>query len=76
MGKFTPIVSLCSVLLMVPFPALAGFMHYEGEDSSLKFSGDLRLRLEQDWDSRRGDGTERDDRLRLRGRARLRIDAR
>ena len=32
--------------------------------------GDFRLRIEQDWDSRQGDGTERDDRLRLRFRLR------
>ena len=32
--------------------------------------GDFRLRLEQDWDSRRGDGGQRDDRLRLRVRLR------
>jgi len=32
--------------------------------------GDLRLRLEQDWDSLQGDGVERDDRLRLRFRVR------
>ncbi|NNK48597.1 MAG: hypothetical protein HKP01_06975 [Gemmatimonadetes bacterium] len=33
-------------------------------------NGDFRLRIEQDWDSRQGDGTERDDRLRLRFRLR------
>lgn len=33
--------------------------------------GDFRLRLEQDWDSRQGDGTELDDRLRLRFRLRV-----
>ena len=32
--------------------------------------GDFRLRIEQDWDSRQGDGTELDDRLRLRFRLR------
>jgi len=32
--------------------------------------GDFRLRMEQDWDSRQGDGTELDDRLRLRFRLR------
>ena len=36
--------------------------------------GDFRLRLEQDWDSRQGDGTKRDDRLRLRFRIRLGFD--
>lgn len=32
--------------------------------------GDFRLRIEQDWDSRQGDGTELADRLRLRFRLR------
>lgn len=36
----------------------------------LEWFGDLRLRLEQDWDSLQGDGTKRDDRLRLRYRLR------
>ncbi|KAA9134031.1 hypothetical protein F3N42_00325 [Marinihelvus fidelis] len=34
------------------------------------YMADFRLRLEQDWDSLNGDGTERDDRLRLRIRLR------
>ena len=38
--------------------------------------GDFRVRLEQDWDSLNGDGTERDDRLRLRVRLRAGIEAR
>ena len=33
--------------------------------------GDGRLRIEKDWDSYRGDGTQRDDRTRMRIRARL-----
>jgi len=36
--------------------------------------GDFRIRLEQDWDSRQGDGTQRDDRLRLRIRVRGGLD--
>ena len=36
--------------------------------------GDFRIRLENDWDSRQGDGTQRDDRLRLRIRLRLGVD--
>ena len=38
---------------------------------STKLSGDFRFRLENDWDSRRADGTDRQDRLRARIRARL-----
>ncbi len=41
------------------------------ETSRPSWSGDFRLRLEQDWDSQRADGTERADRLRARVRARL-----
>ena len=37
----------------------------------LKFTADFRFRVEQDWDSQKSDGTERDDRTRLRYRARL-----
>ncbi len=36
--------------------------------------GDFRLRIEQDWDSRKGDGTQRGDRLRLRFRLRAGFD--
>ena len=36
--------------------------------------GDFRIRLENDWDSRQGDGTRRDDRLRLRFRIRVGLD--
>jgi hypothetical protein len=36
--------------------------------------GDFRLRLEDDWDSRQGDGSMREDRLRLRFRLRLGLD--
>jgi len=35
----------------------------------------MRLRIEQDWDSSKGDGTERDDRLRLRYRLRAGVEA-
>jgi len=37
---------------------------------ALNLYGDFRLRLEQDWDSLQGDGSMRDDRLRLRIRLR------
>ncbi len=39
--------------------------------SKLDFTGDFRFRLEQDWDSRKADGTYRDDRTRLRYRVRF-----
>ncbi len=39
--------------------------------SDIEFSGDFRFRIEQDWDSRKSDGTYRADRTRLRYRARI-----
>jgi hypothetical protein len=41
------------------------------ENERIVVFGDFRTRLETDWDSSRGDGSERDDRGRLRGRARF-----
>lgn len=38
--------------------------------SKINFDGDFRFRLEQDWDSKKSDGTFRDDRTRLRYRLR------
>lgn len=40
-------------------------------DTKLKLSGDARLRVERDWDSRNSDGSLRPDRDRLRGRLRF-----
>ena len=42
----------------------------EKRDIKVGVFGDIRLRMEQDWDSLEGDGTKRDDRLRLRFRLR------
>jgi len=39
--------------------------------NNLEFYGDIRLRAEQDWDSRNFNGTMRDDRFRLRHRLRM-----
>ena len=55
--------------LLVATPAAAEIALNEGE--TVFISGDVRLRGELDWDSRKGDGTERDDRERMRGRVRL-----
>ncbi|WP_431121210.1 putative porin [Flagellimonas flava] len=38
--------------------------------SKFRFNGDFRFRVEQDWDSRKSDGTYREDRSRLRYRLR------
>ncbi|MBT8309319.1 MAG: hypothetical protein HKO72_05260 [Flavobacteriaceae bacterium] len=42
-------------------------------ESKLSFNADFRFRVEQDWDSRKSDGTYRDDRTRFRYRARAGI---
>ena len=39
--------------------------------SKFSFTGDFRFRVEQDWDSKKSDGTFRDNRSRLRYRVRL-----
>jgi hypothetical protein len=57
---------LAASLATVPAAASAE----DGSADRLDLFGDFRLRLEQDWDSLEGDGTERDDRLRLRIRLR------
>lgn len=44
------------------------------DERKLSLYGDLRLRLESDWDSRQADGTEREDRRRVRMRARLGLE--
>ncbi|MBZ0112202.1 MAG: putative porin [Thermoanaerobaculia bacterium] len=45
-----------------------------GDKKELSLFGDFRVRLEQDWDSHREDGSAREDRLRARVRARLGLD--
>jgi hypothetical protein len=47
------------------------------DDKQIKFRpfGDFRVRLEQDWDSLQGDGSKREDRLRLRLRLRAGFEA-
>lgn len=47
------------------------FAQSETTDSKLKFTGDFRFRIEEDWDSRKSDGTYRDNRSRLRYRLRF-----
>ncbi len=47
------------------------FAQTETIDSKLKFTGDFRFRVEEDWNSRKSDGTYRDNRSRLRYRFRF-----
>jgi len=44
------------------------------KENSLSFNGDFRFRVEQDWNSRKSDGTYREDRSRLRYRARFGVN--
>ena len=74
MRLLSPAIKLSIVVLLMPSQTLADFVLAERGDSSLSLSGDWRLRLENDWSSARSDGAERDDRLRLRARARVRLD--
>lgn len=55
-------------LLIVPIVLIA---QQDTIPSKFQFSGDFRFRAEQDWDSRRSDGMFREDRSRLRYRARI-----
>ena len=43
-------------------------------ETKFSVSGDFRFRIEQDWGSRKSDGTNREDRSRLRYRARLGVN--
>ena len=61
-------------LALCTFASAAAAQEDGSGPSLLDPFGDFRLRLEQDWDSRRGDGTQLNDRLRLRFRLRLGLD--
>ena len=60
---------VCLFFLIIPF------ISYSQIDSikqkKLTFTGDFRFRIEQDWNSRKPDGTYRDNRSRLRYRFRI-----
>lgn len=58
-------LTLCALVLAAPASAAI----YQSE--TIKFYGDFRTRFEADWDSKRSNGVERDDRNRVRVRARV-----
>lgn len=64
-------VLLCCLLPTAAVASEGGWSF--GDDDWLHLYSDFRFRLESDFDSRQSDGTERDDRLRARVRARLGI---
>ena len=58
------------LLLFLLFPLLLVAQN-DSIQKKLKFTADFRFRVEQDWNSQKSNGTYRDDRTRLRYRARL-----
>lgn len=59
------------VVLVLLLMVMSGIQGQEETEKKLSFTGDFRFRIEQDWNSRKSDGTYRDDRTRLRYRARI-----
>lgn len=62
-----------AIFLLLAAPAVLSAQQSD-QKSRITFSGDFRFRIEHDWDSRRPDGTYRDDRTRLRYRVRAGIE--
>jgi hypothetical protein len=62
----TPFLLTCSILI-----SMGLYGQPDSIGSKLEFSGDARFRLEQDWNSRRSDGSFRTDRTRARYRLRV-----
>ena len=57
-------------IVMLLFTPLVVSAQKDSIKSKLSFNGDFRFRIEQDWDSKKSDGTFRDDRTRFRYRLR------
>ncbi len=66
--KFAPGIFLAWLLLTLGSDALC---QTDSASALLKFSGDFRFRIEEDWNSRKPDGTFRENRTRLRYRVRF-----
>jgi len=62
------------VLLATTLLVLTGAAGVQAGEDEHRYYGDFRFRLEQDWDSSRSDGSERDDRARARIRLRFGAD--
>ena len=60
------------VLTLISYPSQAAVKIDEA--GKLSVYGDFRGRVESDWDSKRSDSTERDDRTRIRTRLRIGMD--
>ncbi|UZR97218.1 putative porin [Chondrinema litorale] len=63
-------ISLTVLLFLMP---VALFAQLDSLISKLSFESDFRFRIEQDWNSKKSDGTYRDDRTRFRYRLRAGI---
>ena len=61
-------VFIFALIVLLPIGLLA---QKDSTKSKLSFAGDFRFRIEQDWNSRKSDGSFRDDRTRLRYRFRF-----
>jgi len=61
-------------LLILLVPTIIFAQNDTIKTKKLLFTGDFRFRIEQDWNSRKSDGTYRDNRTRLRYRARIGFD--
>lgn len=59
------------ICIILSFSSFIIFSQDNDKTAKLSFSGDFRFRVEQDWNSKKTDGSYRDDRTRLRYRARL-----
>ena len=66
------IKNYCLLTLLLIF--VSNIYAQEEPQKKLSFNGDFRFRIEQDWNSRKSDGTYRDDRTRLRYRARIGVN--
>ncbi|HMC00558.1 MAG TPA: putative porin [Flavobacteriaceae bacterium] len=61
---------IVGVLILISFHSFLNGQE-EQKTSKLSLDGDFRFRIEQDWDSKKSDGTYREDRTRLRYRLRF-----
>lgn len=58
------------ILFIMLFPLAKLFAQDETKKNKLRFSADTKIRFEPDWNSRKSDGTYREDRFRMRFRIR------
>ena len=69
----TPSVNRFLIFLLFVSFTSTSLLAQEAKKKKLLFAADLRLRAEPDWNSRKSDGTYRDDRFRFRFRVRAGI---